>query len=286
MAPTVSIIVPCYNAQDTIADAILSLLAQTETDWECILVSDDGTSYLDVLASRNIRDERIVEHPVRSNRTGTVAPRNRGFEIARGGLIADLDADDMWKPDRLARLAPLAWKFGSAQDILECFDETGVIGHSATPDGGLERLDVAGVVAFDFPFHLVVRKDVAGGTWSRFDGWAPDVVRAMRIAGNEPLAWLREPLLRYRVASGSMSQSVEGSRKIDRAYSDMLAELREGEGYGLSASDRQAAIAGIERKRALNLRHIRLAEAEADTPPFLAWILSGGDHGDLDQPVR
>ena len=286
MPPTVSIIVPCYKSQGTIGDAINSVIAQSETDWECILVSDDGTSYLDALAEQGIRDERLTEHPVRSERTGTVAPRNRGFEIARGRFIADLDADDLWKPERLARLLPLARKHGSAQDVLECFDETGILGCSAVPDGSLGQLGVADVVAFDFPFHLVVDRSVAGECWSPFDSWAPDVIRTMRIAGGAPVAWLREPLLRYRISSGSMSQSAEGSRQIDRSYAEMLAELREGGAYGLSVEDRDAAIAGIERKRALNLRHIRLAEADGQTPPFLAWILSGGDHGNLHQPVR
>ena len=50
MPPAASIIVPCYNCRETICETIDSVLAQTFTDWECILVSDDNTSYLDFLS--------------------------------------------------------------------------------------------------------------------------------------------------------------------------------------------------------------------------------------------
>ena len=108
MSPAVSVLIPCYNAQATIVEAIDGLLAQTVEDWECILVSDDGTSYLDLLADHGIRDARLIEHPERTRATGTVAPRNRGMSLVQGACVADLDADDVWKPTRLERLIPLA----------------------------------------------------------------------------------------------------------------------------------------------------------------------------------
>ena len=130
MSPKVSVLIPCYNAEATIAETVEGLLAQTVTDWECILVSDDGTSYLDHLVACGIRDDRLIEHPERSHGTGTVAPRNRGMALVRGAYVADLDADDIWKPTRLERLLPLAEQHGCVQDILECFSDDGVIGWS------------------------------------------------------------------------------------------------------------------------------------------------------------
>lgn len=279
MPPVVSIIIPCYKAQDTIVEAIEGVLDQSMSDWECILVSDDGSSYLQHLEKLGITDPRIVEHPEPSCATGTVAPRNRGFAMARGNFIADLDADDIWKPTRLARLLPLAHQHGCAQDILECFDENGLIGFSGPPDGGESTLSVEDVVAFDFPFHLVVRRDLAGDAWSGYDSWVPDVIRTMRLADITTVRWLREPLLRYRVSAASMSQSLDGSRRIDQAYEEILSGLIEGHGFGLSKTNRKHASHGIARKRELNRRYIQEAEAASMPEPFISWILTRGLSG-------
>ena len=279
MLPAVSVLIPCYNAQATIVEAIDGLLAQTVEDWECILVSDDGTSYLDLLADHGIRDARLIEHPERTRATGTVAPRNRGMSLVTGACVADLDADDVWKPTRLERLIPLAQQHGCVQDVLECFSEDGVIGWSGAPDGSADLLTPQGVLSFDFPFHLVVRRDVAGAVWSPYDSWVPDVVRTLRFAAENPVCWLHEPLLRYRVSGASMSQSLDGSAKIDGAYADVLSDLDVPGAYGLSDADRQVAGEGFRRKQALNQRYMEVASGVSDPPPFLAWILANGLSG-------
>jgi len=279
MSPKVSVLIPCYKAQATIAETIEGLLAQTVEDWECILVSDDGTSYLDHLAGCGIRDPRLIEHPERSNGTGTVAPRNRGMALVKGGYVADLDADDIWKPERLEHLLPLAEEHGCVQDVLECFSADGDIGWSGPPDGAVETLTPEGVVGFDFPFHLVVRRDRAGALWSPHDNWVPDVVRTLRFAVVEPVCWLREPLLRYRVSAASMSQSLDGAVRIDQAYTDILADLGAPGALGLSEGDRLTAADGFRRKRRLNRDYMEAVSDRPTPPPFLAWILAQGLSG-------
>lgn len=103
MPPEVSIIVPVHNGEAYLAAALDSVLAQSLADWELIVVDDgssDGT--LDVLA-RYSHEPRLVvlEQP----NGGTARARNRGLEHARGELVAFLDADDMWRPEYLARMA-------------------------------------------------------------------------------------------------------------------------------------------------------------------------------------
>ena len=285
MAPTVSILIPCYQAKTTITETVEGVLNQTLSDWECILVSDDGTSYLDFLRKQGVSDPRIVEHPERSNATGTVAPRNRGFEMVRGEFVADLDADDIWKPERLERLIPLADQYGCVQDLLECFSEAGIMGFSGESDGSVTDLRVADVVSFDFPFHLVVRRDRAGALWSAHDSWVPDVIRTLLLTARSPGAWLHEPLLRYRVSSTSMSQSIDGSRKIDAAYDDVLQDLETTYGFELSEHDRAIAQRGIERKKTLNLRYIAEMEGEKTPVPFIIWVLANGHSGSVTKPA-
>ncbi len=271
--PAVSVIVPCHKAHGTIADTIESVLAQTFTDWECILVSDDGTSPLDHLKALGISDPRLIEQPERSVASGTVAPRNRGLSIARGGLIADLDADDIWLPGRLQKLVPLAHEHGVAQDVLECFSGDRILGYSGGRDGAVAFLRSADVVAFDFPFHLVVRRELMGDEWFWHDSFVQDAYRAAWLAATSPVAWLREPLMRYRAATGSASQGLAGSRRIEVSYDRVLDSLRSGEGAVFSSDDRTRVIAGFERKKALNQRHIHAVENEGAAPAFIEWIL-------------
>jgi teichuronic acid biosynthesis glycosyltransferase TuaG len=101
--PLVSIIVPCYNAETFLGATLEAVIAQTFTDWECVVVDDasrDGSAA--VLAQYAERDPRIrpVFQPVNG---GAAAARNAGLGVIRGRYLAFLDADDYWLPEKLAK---------------------------------------------------------------------------------------------------------------------------------------------------------------------------------------
>jgi teichuronic acid biosynthesis glycosyltransferase TuaG len=101
--PLVSIIVPCYNAETFLGATLEAVIAQTFTDWECVVVDDasrDGSAA--VLAQYAERDLRIrpVFQPVNG---GAAAARNAGLGVIRGRYLAFLDADDYWLPEKLAK---------------------------------------------------------------------------------------------------------------------------------------------------------------------------------------
>lgn len=102
-APRVSVIVPVYNDEACLGQAIESVLAQTLGDWELLVVDDastDGTPAL--IRSYAERDERIRPlHPGRN--VGAPAARNLALGEARGELIALLDSDDYYLPEYLER---------------------------------------------------------------------------------------------------------------------------------------------------------------------------------------
>jgi teichuronic acid biosynthesis glycosyltransferase TuaG len=102
-APLVSIIVPCYNAEAFLGATLEAVIAQTFTDWECVVVDDasrDGSAA--VLASHAERDARI--RPVyQAVNGGAAAARNAGLGVIRGRYLAFLDADDYWLPEKLAK---------------------------------------------------------------------------------------------------------------------------------------------------------------------------------------
>ncbi len=100
-----SIIIPCYNAVETLQATLKSIQAQTYGDWEVICVDDgstDATMQMLLMASAN--DPRI--HVRRNTGKGPSCARNFGaMHCATGSIIAFCDADDIWGPDKLRQLA-------------------------------------------------------------------------------------------------------------------------------------------------------------------------------------
>ncbi|MDP6037042.1 MAG: glycosyltransferase [Candidatus Latescibacteria bacterium] len=100
--PKISIILPVYNAADTLAQALDSLLAQRFRDFEIIAIddgsTDTSTNILDVYANKDSRIKAIS-----STHQGLIPTLNRGIEKASGNFIARMDADDVSHPDRLDR---------------------------------------------------------------------------------------------------------------------------------------------------------------------------------------
>src|SRR5690349_2600271 len=94
-APLVSVVIPVFDGEAYLAAAIESALAKTYARVEVIVVDDGSTDGSASVAARY--DVRLVRQ---SNR-GVSAACNAGVEAARGELIAFLDADDLWPPERL-----------------------------------------------------------------------------------------------------------------------------------------------------------------------------------------
>jgi glycosyltransferase involved in cell wall biosynthesis len=96
--PLISVIIPVYNAEKTIRETIESVLNQTLTDFELIIVNDGSQdATLEVIFS--IQDPRIKVFSYAN--AGVSASRNRGIIQATGEYISFIDADDLWTPDKL-----------------------------------------------------------------------------------------------------------------------------------------------------------------------------------------
>ena len=88
--PKVSIIIPCYNEEMYIADAINSVLAQSEQDFEIIVVDNNSKDYTAKIVNE-IKDKRISL--IQEEKQGLVYARNRGFREAKGEWVLRMDAD-------------------------------------------------------------------------------------------------------------------------------------------------------------------------------------------------
>lgn len=99
-APKVSVIMPCFNATDFVAESIESVLNQTFTDFELILIDDGSTdATLGILKQYAAKDNRIVV--IEKENTGPADSRNWGIRVSKGDWIAILDSDDIAMPTRL-----------------------------------------------------------------------------------------------------------------------------------------------------------------------------------------
>jgi glycosyltransferase involved in cell wall biosynthesis len=103
--PKVTILMPVYNGEKYIREAIESILSQTFTDFEFLIIDDGSTDQSAVVIS-SYNDPRI--RLVNNERNlGLVHTLNRGLELARGELIARMDSDDISLPDRIRKQVEL-----------------------------------------------------------------------------------------------------------------------------------------------------------------------------------
>jgi glycosyltransferase involved in cell wall biosynthesis len=109
-APTISVVMPLYNNVKEVGRGVHSVLAQTDQDFELIIVNDGSTD-----GSEKIVEEfedariRVIHQP----NAGVSAARNRGVAESRNGLVAFLDADDEWKPDFLETIRRLSQAYST-----------------------------------------------------------------------------------------------------------------------------------------------------------------------------
>jgi glycosyltransferase involved in cell wall biosynthesis len=99
--PSVSVIMPAYNAARFINQTIESVLNQTFTDFELLIIDDGSIDNTLEIANQYALGDRRIQVFSHANQ-GVSATRNRGVNLAKGNLIAFLDADDLWSPDKLA----------------------------------------------------------------------------------------------------------------------------------------------------------------------------------------
>jgi len=114
-----SVVIPLYNKEQTIARAIESVLAQTHTDFELIVI-DDGSTDGGAAAAEAYADERL--RVIRQNNAGVSAARNTGIAAACYDYIGFLDADDAWMTGFLSSMQQLIETFPGAGAYSCCFE--------------------------------------------------------------------------------------------------------------------------------------------------------------------
>lgn len=111
--PLVSVIMPAYNAEKYIAEAIGSVISQTYANWELFILDDCSTDSTAEIAENLAKSDSRIRLLKNSQNMGVANTRNRGFELAQGEWIALLDSDDVWHSDKLEKQLTLAKEKGT-----------------------------------------------------------------------------------------------------------------------------------------------------------------------------
>ena len=128
----ISVVIPLYNKEKSIEQTLNSVLAQTYTDFECIIVNDGSTDKSPCLVEKwlSVRNEEQDTHFCLINKEngGVSSARNRGIEAARGDIVAFLDGDDLWESNKLEKQIQFMTEknIGFSFTSYEVISETGI----------------------------------------------------------------------------------------------------------------------------------------------------------------
>jgi glycosyltransferase involved in cell wall biosynthesis len=241
----VSILIPCYNAERYVGEAIESALGQTYPNVEVIVIDDGSTDgSLEVIRSFGER----IRWETGPNRGGSAA-RNRGIELARGELVQFLDADDLLHPAKLERQVPLAESEPST--LVYCDYATEVVG----PDGFVRNAPRYGggdPVAFvlrkaglqtSAPLHWKKHLLAAGGFRVELPCSQERDLHLRLACMGLSFRHMRETLYTVRRLGGSVSS--DSTRVLDQHSGIAWNAYRLLESSGRLTDERRAALAGF-----------------------------------------
>ena len=228
-SPRLTVLMSCYNATRWLDEAIQSVLTQTLTEYEFIIV-DDGSSddTLEVIQRYAAADPRIIV--IEKSNSGLANSLNVGIQEARGEWIARLDADDICEPTRLQKQMALATTNADLVFIgtgLTIINEEGVkLASHRYPARHAELLQNL-KAARKFPPHAsaLYRTEsvrAVGGYRSRIHR-AEDWDLWLRLSEVGELACLGDPLVQIRKHPGQISHSEKGMRQISDSRLAMVA---------------------------------------------------------------
>ncbi|MDX1271099.1 glycosyltransferase family 2 protein [Bizionia paragorgiae] len=129
MKTLVSIITPLYNSEAYISDTITSVLNQTYSHWELLLVDDASTDSTCAVVNAFVNKHPNIFLLKNEVNSGAGHSRNRGIQMAKGDFIAFLDADDLWKPEKLQKQL----QFIETHNTDVCFSSYELIDEQSNP---------------------------------------------------------------------------------------------------------------------------------------------------------
>lgn len=257
--PLVTIVLPVFNATATLVETLSSLRAQSLRDFEIVAVDDHSTDGSSELLRALAEEEprlRVLTNP----RKGPSAARNHGACQGRGRYIAFCDADDLWHPDKLARLVPAFTR----SDASAFYGRVAFVTAEGAPTGVVsrlpaERLSIAALLG-ENPVCCMSNLTVRAEAFFATGGFDEDMVHAedvewmIRLIGaGGRVCGLPEVQVSYRASPAGLSSDL-GAMARGRARA-----LRTAARYGVRPDRRAEAV----HHRYLARRALRLGLSPA-----------------------
>jgi glycosyltransferase involved in cell wall biosynthesis len=211
--PTVSVVIPAYNAAQFLPAAIASVQAQTLTDWELLIIDDGSIDHTAAVVQPFLQRDRRIQL-IRQTNQGVSAARTHGVEHSQGDLIAFLDADDLWLPHKLA--THLA-QFKADPCLGVSFDQVEFLTQAGESTGQVSSARLKGLTPKHFlsenptttTSSWVLRRRV----WQQVGGfclpmsYSEDLEWLLRVACTQDwrIEGIKQILTRYRTSNGGLS---------------------------------------------------------------------------------
>lgn len=267
--PKISVVMPVYNAEKYLREAIDSILSQTYTDFEFIII-DDGSTDSSPEIVRTYDDARIRFFQNEHN-MGVAATLNRGLDLATGEYIARMDSDDISLPER----------FVKQMEYMDKHPECAVVGtdmeifgakryqfiHSTAPEQ--LKVDLLFASALGHP-TVMMRSSVVGKDGLHYDNsynGIEDYELWVRVAAQHELGNLDSILLRYRMHSSQVTKNraddyLEKHRRLKERQMSALNLPTDGHRFAAFVQYCvEGQVESVQEKRAL-ISYLRKIAAE------------------------
>jgi glycosyltransferase involved in cell wall biosynthesis len=214
---TVTAVIPVHNGEDFVAEAIESVLGQSQPALECIVIDDGST---DATRDAVLQFGDAVTYIHRSQ-SGVAAARNHGTRLARAELVAFLDHDDVWLPTKLERQLQALSESGAAMALCAVYVIDSARTVLATKRVSPRNDLLTGMLLFDGTTTVscsstgLMRREalVAMGGFDTALSMSADWDLLLRMLLEGTVAYVDEPLVLYRVHESNMSRRVSAMER-------------------------------------------------------------------------
>ncbi len=209
--PRFSVVIPLYNKENFIENTMLSLLSQTFSDFEVLVINDCSTDASEEIVKRfDDRRIHIIKHPINK---GLSASRNTGIKSAKANYIAFLDADDLWKPTFLEKIDVLISNYPEAALFATKYEVLQKENRIVTHDFKIKNFKEHGIIpnffesnlnqSIYYPSCLCVEKSVFEdvGYYNEEINYSEDVDFNIRAHAKYKLAYWDEAAVTYLLDS-------------------------------------------------------------------------------------
>jgi len=230
-SPLVSIIMPAYNAEQYVSDAILSVISQDYENWELLVIDDCSTDDTSKIINKFVKIDSRIKPVFNSINGGTPAKaKNKALPLVKGNYVAFLDSDDMWFKDKLMKQIPLMesnTQYGLTYTGGYLIDESGDKINTFLPKHGCGNILSKMLRHYEINNQsVVIRKEalqVIGGLFDEDIVVGEDYNLFMNVLAKYKTCHVNEHLIKYRVHQNSITNS----GNIDLSYGTLktLKEL-------------------------------------------------------------